>query len=462
MSGIGKEIRLEEENRTDGVFHDGVKLPWNTPFVSAETAWEGESLNTEIAIIGNGCAARKAMETVRQSGFRGRVDVFSDSGLPAYNPMLTTYYLGGKIPYEDLLLHKETDRFYEKYEIDLHLNTPIVRLDPDKKILWDREGNPWNYGQCLIAAGASPVIPSMEGGGEEGVFVLRTAEDALRIKNYMESHRIGTALVVGASMVGIKVAEFLLQEKISCCLADGGKGIFPLAAHPNCQALIENEVKRKGLKLRFGGNITRITRDGKGLLAFFSDSEEPVAADIIFLCIGVRPNLSFLNPEQVAVKGGILVDPCMRTSCKDLYAAGDCTAGHDVFYGDNRIIGLLSNARFQGRTAGRNMAEGYGTEVYCGSTGHNITHFMGMDFVSMGNPLAEGRVFEKYLKGGRYIRLVWDEGRLLSVNLLNAKEIAGVLKNLFLKTGACFHQQEEDFLDYGEFSAQLIKKYMNE
>lgn len=194
--------------------------------------------------------------------------------------------------------------------------------------------------------------------------------------------------------------------------------------------MIEDEVKRKGLKLRFGGNITRITRDGKGLWAFFSDSEEPVAADMIFLCISVRPNLSFLNPEQVAVKGGILVDPCMRTSCKDLYAAGDCTAGHDVIYGDNRIIGLLSNVRFQGRTAGRNMAE--------------------------------GRVFEKYLKRGRYIRLVWDEGRLLSVNLLNAKEIAGVLKNLFLKTGACFHQQEEDFLDYGEFSAQLIKKYMNE
>jgi len=420
----------------------------------------GRILHTETAIIGNGCASREAIKALRQCGYGGRIDVFSDSRLPAYNPMLTTYYLSGKIPCEGLFLYEENQKFCETYEVSLHLNTGIVRLDPDEKRFLDASDRMWTYDRCLIATGASPFQPPIEGVREEGVFVLRTAEDALHVKTHMESRRIRSALVIGASMVGIKAAEYLLQEGISCCLADGGSGMFPLSAHPHCQALIEMAVKRKGLGLRFGGNVVGIRRQGKELAAFFSDSEEPVKADMIFLCIGVRPNLSFLDREKVLIRGGILVDDHMCTSCKDLYAAGDCTAGHDVFYGDNRVIGLLANARLQGRTAGRNMA---GQEdCYCGSTAHNITHFMGMDFVSIGDPRAEGQVYERYLSKDRYLRVVWNESRLLCVNLLNMKEAAGILKHLFLKAEAQGPKGKGSFLDYGEFSTHLIKKYMNE
>lgn len=446
-------------------------------------------LNTGIAIIGNGCASQGAVEAVRQSGIKVPMDIFSDSSLPAYNPMLTTYYLEGKISYEELFLPPPA---WLDESINIHLNTPVVRLEPDKKILWDGKGSLWHYECCLVASGGSPVVPSIEGIREEGVFVVRTAEDAWNIKAYMESHRVRSALVIGASMVGIKVVEYLMQEGLSCCLADGGAGIFPLSAHRNCQALIEENLKRKGLKLRFGGRIAGIRRQGEGLEAFFSDCRawgaggddkpaeagQPVMADVIFLCIGVRPNLSFLPPGKVAVKGGVLVDDGMGTSCKDLYAAGDCAAGRDVFYGDNRVIGLLANARHQGRTAGRNMAErilrgsqkpgpadgpeeGY-KETCWGSTAHNITCFCGMDFVSMGDPFAEGQVFERYRRDGGYIRAVWEGSRLLSVNLLNCKELAGVFRQLFFRNSGYSRDLKGGFLDYGEFSDWLIKKYMNE
>ena len=439
-------------------------------------------MDTDIAIIGNGCAARSAMETIRQSGFKGRVDAFSASSLPAYNPMLTTYFLSGKIT-SDQLLQSSDDDFYAKNEIRLHLDTPIAALDADKKIIRDISGNSCHYESCLIASGAAPFVPPIGGATENGVFVVRTAEDVLKIRAYMDSHPVHSALVVGASMVGIKVAEYLLQENIVCCLADGAGGIFPLSAHPHCQTLIQASLLRQGLKLRFGGNIVRIARRQDGLAAFFSDSQEPLLADVIFLCIGVRPRLSFLSSTGPAVKGGILVDDKMRTSCRDLYAAGDCTAGYDLYYHDKRVIGLLANARLQGRTAGRNMAGG--NDSYCGSTAHNITHFMDMDFVSIGNPLAQGQVFEQVLKNERYIRLVWDKERLLSVNLLNMKEIAGVLKHLFLKTagggpgtpstiaGEDLPAADPDIsgavpgsaamsLDYREFARNIIKKYMNE
>ena len=228
------------------------------------------------------------------------------------------------------------------------------------------------------------------------------------------------------------------------------------------RSYMESAVRAQGLELRLGGELCKIRENGAGLAAYFTDSQEPVYADLILLCIGVRPNLSFVSPDEVKMSGGILVDSRMRTNQAGLYAAGDCTAGYDVFYQDNRMIGLMANARMQGRTAGRNMAGM--ADSYCGSTPHNITHFMGMDFVAVGEPMAEGNVFEQSLSDNRYFRIVWEKGRLLSVNLLNMPEIAGLLKNLFFKSQGVqmLSGGVQNTLEYEELVSYLIKKYRNE
>jgi assimilatory nitrate reductase electron transfer subunit/3-phenylpropionate/trans-cinnamate dioxygenase ferredoxin reductase subunit len=120
----------------------------------------------------------------------------------------------------------------------------------------------------------------------------------------------------------------------------------------------------------------------------------------------------------------------MRTSVPGLYAAGDVAQGKNLLSGESEMIGLWSNARSQGRTAGRNMAGE--NESFRGNIPHNITHFMGMDFVGIGNVNDHDRTEKKY-DGRTYIQLFWKGGLLVGANFLDSYTGSGVIKHALIK-----------------------------
>jgi 3-phenylpropionate/trans-cinnamate dioxygenase ferredoxin reductase subunit len=113
-----------------------------------------------------------------------------------------------------------------------------------------------------------------------------------------------------------------------------------------------------------------------------------------------------------------------------LYAAGDVAQGKNLLSGESEMIGLWSNARYQGRTAGRNMAGK--NEFFPGNIPYNITHFMGMDFVGIGNVNDHDRMDKKY-DGKTYIQLFWKDGLLAGANFLDSYTESGVIKNMLIK-----------------------------
>lgn len=122
----------------------------------------------------------------------------------------------------------------------------------------------------------------------------------------------------------------------------------------------------------------------------------------------------------------------METSCPGIYAAGDCCEGTDLLAGDTKIIGLWANAGHQGGTAGLTMAGGSG--CFEGNIPHNITHFMGMDFIGLGDSRQQGRILTcGNLEKGLYIRAVLTDGRLAGVNILDNYRISGAVKNYFYR-----------------------------
>jgi len=125
-----------------------------------------------------------------------------------------------------------------------------------------------------------------------------------------------------------------------------------------------------------------------------------------------------------------LVDEHMRTSIPGLYAAGDVAQGKNLLSGESEMIGLWSNARSQGRTAGRNMAGE--NESFRGNIPHNITHFMGMDFVGIGAVNDHDRMEKKY-DGKTYLQLFWKDGLLAGANFLDNYTGSGVVKNALMK-----------------------------
>jgi assimilatory nitrate reductase electron transfer subunit/3-phenylpropionate/trans-cinnamate dioxygenase ferredoxin reductase subunit len=258
---------------------------------------------------------------------------------------------------------------------------------------------------------------------------MRTVEDAIRLKEAM-TRAPKKALVIGASMVGIKVMELFYKAGVEVCLADMAEHIFPLSAHPECARVIEERLEQKGIKLRFGAGIEKVEETSRGIRGYFEDSTESEEADLLVMCIGVKANAGLVDRMQVAVDRGILVDEHMRTSVPGLYAAGDVAQGKNLLSGESEMIGLWSNARSQGRTAGKNMAGG--NEPFRGNIPHNITHFMGMDFVGIGTVSGYDRMEKKY-DGETYIQLFWKDGLLAGANFLDSYTGSGVVKNALMK-----------------------------
>jgi NADPH-dependent 2,4-dienoyl-CoA reductase/sulfur reductase-like enzyme len=344
--------------------------------------------------------------------------------------MLTTYYVAGKIGFEGLFPYGASQEFYLKYRVDVYTESPVVALDAEQKVVYAKSGLEIKFDQCLIATGATPILPPIEGIGSDRIYAMRTVEDAIRLKEAMVKMP-KKALVIGASMVGIKVMELFYKTGVEVCLADLAQHIFPLSAHPECARIVEERLEQKGIKLRFGAGIEKVEETSRGgIRAYLEGSTESEEADLLVMCIGVRANTGFIDRKQVAVDRGILVDGYMRTSVPGLYAAGDVAQGKNLLSGESEMIGLWNNARYQGRTAGRNMAGE--NEFFAGNIPHNITRFMGMDFIGIGNVNDHDRIEKKY-DGKRYIQLFWKDGLLTGANFLDSYTESGVIKHALIK-----------------------------
>lgn len=379
-----------------------------------------------MIILGNGCAGAECAIALRKNGYGGVIRMFADNSLPPANPMLTTYYASERIAWETLFPYGMD--FYEKYGIEFHGGEPAVGLFNMEHEVRTEKGT-YEYEKCLAATGASAVRPPIPGCENEKVLTVRTPQDANALKAAWE-RRPGHVLVVGASMVGIKVVEMFCNQGTRVTLADLAPGIFPLAASEACAAIIEEDLRRRGIHLLFSSRLLAIEEraDGK-LLAKFGDGSV-VACDYLAMCVGVRTNLGFVNNRSLAVDRGILVDGNMRSSDPDVFAAGDAAQAMNLSTGHPAVIGLLANARDQGRAAGFGML---GKQAaFPGSFPHNITHYFDVDFVGIGDV----RHFEReirYEKNGQFCQFFYTKGKLTGINTLGNMLPSGVVKNLMMK-----------------------------
>lgn len=381
------------------------------------------------AIIGFGTAGYHAAQAIRERDKAGGIVVYSDTGLAPYNPMLTTYYIFGKLPRSGLFPFGPLEGIADRLGLAFrHERVVKVRA---RDLTVETEGGAERFDKILIATGATAFAPPVKGLARSDSFLMRTVDDAQRLKDRLDRGDVKSAVVVGASMAGIKVVEVLEKYGVQVCLADLAPHIFPLAAYPEVSAAIERRVARRGIDLRFGTTIDHMeVREGKNTAVMTDGAVVP--ADLVSLCIGTRAATQVVQGE-VEVDRGILIDERMETSAPGVYAAGDCAQGANLESGERQIIGLWANANRQGAAAGANMAGGEAR--FEGNILHNITHFMGMDFIGFGDNRIQGELLEQgSLDGdGLYVRAVIAGGKVAGANILDSCRISGILKNYMLR-----------------------------
>jgi NADPH-dependent 2,4-dienoyl-CoA reductase/sulfur reductase-like enzyme len=401
-----------------------------------------------FVILGNGGAALFAARAARLAGHRGEIHLVSDTEGPAFNPMLSPYFFKGKLSWKDCFPFGAG--FYSDYQITCHFGDPVVALAASRQQVTLGSGKTMVYDRCLIATGTSPVIPPIPGLRESPrAFPLRSAASALKLAEAMQT--ADKAVVLGASLVGLEMAEILTKQGIKVVLLDVVDQVLPRGTHPMVAAMLRAYLEEQGVEVRLGCTMEGMEGAGKGVTCHFS-GDVVEEADVVIVCTGVRSNLAFLDRNEVKVELGVLTDERMRTSVDHLYAAGDACQAFNLVLGTQDWLGTWGSACYQGRTAGQNMA---GQDaVFTGALPENISPLFDWHYAQLGDIQPQGGDTRHIAFGDPrhegYGLLSFQDGVLKGANLINCTHFAGQIRSAILRKWRFEQVRAMDHFDIAE------------
>lgn len=380
-------------------------------------------------IVGNGPAGVVAAETLRKLAPADAVTLLGDEPGPPYSRMAIPYLLMGQIEEPGTWLRKDPGHF-ERLGIDLKpgrakavdTGKRTVRLESGELLAWDR---------LLIASGSRPNRPPIPGIDLPGVHPCWTLADARAI---MARARKGSRVVqMGAGFIGCIIMESLAARGADLVVVEMGERMVPRMMTPGASALIQAWCEHKGIRIITGARVKEIRAAGSALEVTLTDGQS-LHADLLISATGVTPNTDFLAGSGIACDEGVLVDDRMMTSVAGVYAAGDVSRAPE-FDTDRRIAyAIQPTAVEQARIAALNMA---GRDaVSPGALAMNVLDTLGLVATSFGRwhgvSAAEGGA-EAELRDDerfRYLRLEFQDDRLIGATSLGLTEHVGVIRGL--------------------------------
>ena len=355
-------------------------------------------------IIGNGPAGLVAAETLRRLQPDAEIALIGDEAEPPYSRMAIPYFLIGKITDSGTHLRKGHDHYARER---LHLiEGKVTKVDAKARQVEFASGERLPYDRLLVASGSQPLRPKVTGMDLPGVHTCWTIEDGRAIA---EKAKPGArVLQIGAGFIGCIIMEALAARGVKLTVVEMGDRMVPRMMTAKAGNLIRTWVEHKGISVHVNAGVTSIVQKDGALLAKLSTGAE-IAADLIICAAGVAPNTGFLAGSGVDIGRGIRVDAGMRTSVKDIYAAGDVTEAAGFHSGQPELNAIQPNAVDQARVAANNMAGGTATSG--GSLAINVLDTLGLISTSFGQWQGVGKD-----EGGAAVELV-DEANYRYLSL---------------------------------------------
>ena len=298
-----------------------------------------------FVIVGGGLTGAKAAETLREEGFAGRlVLVAEEDRLPYERPPLSKSYLAGESSFADAVVHGED--FYGERDVELLRGTSATGLDTGAHRVTLSDGSRLEYTRLLIATGAVPRRPPIEGADGASVLTLRSVADADAIKAAASGG--GRLVVIGAGWIGCEVAASARGLGAEVTVVEQAATPLEAVLGPRLGAFFAELHTSHGVELLMGAGVERIT--GEGVEA----GGRTIGADAILLATGVAPATALGEAAGLTIDNGIAVDGLLRTSAEDVFAAGDVASTLHQRYGRIRVE-HWDNAIGQGEAAARSM-----------------------------------------------------------------------------------------------------------
>ena len=313
-----------------------------------------------VLIIGGVAAGTKTAAKLKREDRSIDVTVITRDMDISYAGCGLPYYVGGFIESREELIVNTPQKYSALTGVEVRTGKAAVALDAQKKEVTVRDVQTGNtevcsYDRLVIAVGASPAELPIEGKDLNGVFRMRTPDDADGIRKFAEENNVKKAVVIGAGFIGLEAAENLKARGISVTVIDFASQILPNILDPEMAAYAKKHLLSEGIRVITGTAAEAVL--GSGKVTGVKTTAGTLPCEMLIMAAGVRPNTEFLEGSGIEMfKGTILVDDQMKTSLKDVYAAGDCVMVTNRITGERQWSPMGSSANMEGRTLAQVIA----------------------------------------------------------------------------------------------------------
>ncbi|HET7424185.1 MAG TPA: FAD-dependent oxidoreductase [Gemmatimonadales bacterium] len=301
-----------------------------------------------VVIVGGGAAGDSAAATLRHEGYGGPITIVDpDADAPYDRPNCSKDYLAGNAPEDWLPLRSpEWDR---DNGIDRLRGRRVATLRPGERRVELDDGSTRDYGALLLATGATPARlgPEVDRGGMP-VHYLRSLRDSRAI--IAAAREGGRAVVIGSSFIGLEVAASLRARKMEVDVVGPDTRPLERVLGPTLGDFIRGLHEEHGVRFHLERKPAEITGGAVTL-----DRGERLAADLVVVGIGVRPNVELAQSAGLAVDRGVSVNERLETSAPSIYAAGDIARWPDPLTGERIRVEHWVVAQRQGQAAAQNI-----------------------------------------------------------------------------------------------------------
>lgn len=312
-------------------------------------------------IIGGDAAGMSAASRAKRNNPEMEVIVLEQTYDVSYSACGMPYNIADPARDMDDLVVRKAEVFRDKQGIDLRTGHMAESIDPQNNTVTcnagDDEQIPLEYDKLLIATGASPIIPRIPGINTLGVLTLKSLEDGRKIKKFIQSRSVKSAVIIGMGYIALEMCEALRANGIEVAMVKPRPSFIPWMNN-DLSDLVREEIEKNDVKLYPGYEIEAINRSGSKLLV--QCNKLKLKCDMIICAVGVEPNSSLAENAllELGTKKAIAVDKGLLTSNKDIYAAGDCADSFHVVTGEKTWIPLALRANRAGWTVADNVTGG--------------------------------------------------------------------------------------------------------
>lgn len=354
------------------------------------------SPSLKIVVVGSVAAGTSAAAKARRNDETARITVYERDDDISYSGCGLPYFVGGEVETIDELTPRDAAWFKARYDVEVRTGHEVTAVDATTRTVTVRDlatGSTFEdtYDELVLATGVRSVVPPLPGVDLPGVFTVRNPSDARAIRGWIEQREARRAVVVGAGYIGLEMTEQLTERGVAVTVIEALEHAMP-RMDADMSARVDAELRRNDVDLRLATRVSAIEGDADGVTGVRVGSPEDgktVAADLVIMAVGVRPDLELATQAGVTTgpTHAIAVDRQGRTDVPHVWAVGDVAESFNLITGEPAWVPLGSTANKMGRITGDAITGG--TLEHRGILGTSIVRVFGLGVAQTG--LTEGQ-----------------------------------------------------------------------